>query len=190
MGTPPLKYVFPRRNRLISALSHAVIVVEAGERSGALITVQWALEQGRDVGAVPGFPGDARSRGSNRLIKTGAFPVEGIEDILEAVPRIGVARDVPPRSSSARGERPAGGRETPARDSAGGTPGISGSADPGLSEEASAILDALGSSPVDADALARHVEMPAATVQRSLLELELKGLVEREASGLYNKRRS
>ncbi len=88
MGTPALKFVFPRRNRLISAFSRAVVVVEAGERSGALITARWALEQGRDVGAVPGFPGDARSRGANALIKTGAFPVERVEDIFEAVPRL------------------------------------------------------------------------------------------------------
>gem|GEM_PF-4170339 len=69
MKTEPSRFAFPRRNRLISALSRSVVVVEAGPRSGALITVQWALEQGRDVGAVPGSPGDFRSRGTNEPLE-------------------------------------------------------------------------------------------------------------------------
>ncbi len=194
MGTPPLKYVFPRRNRLISAFSHAVIVVEAGERSGALITAKWALEQGRDVGAVPGFPGDARSRGSNGLIKSGAFTVEGIDDILEAVPRIGVARDHPTRRADVPGEGAPGENGTAAGDGGaralGETLGRGRPDEAGLTAEASSVLNALGSSPVDVDAIARHMEMPAAAVQRSLLDLELRGFVEREASGLYYRKRS
>jgi DNA processing protein len=193
MGTPPLKYVFPRRNRLISAFSHAVIVVEAGERSGALITAKWALEQGRDVGAVPGFPGDARSRGSNALIKSGAFTVESIDDILAAVPRIGVARDHPTLRPGVSGQVASGKRESAAEGRA-EAPGESEleslSGDSGLTIEASLVLDALGSSPVDVDAIARHMDMSAAAVLRSLLDLELRGFVEREASGLYYRKRS
>lgn len=166
MGTPPLKYVFPQRNRLISGLSRAVVVCEARERSGALITARWALEQGRDVGAVPGFPGDPHCRGSNRLIKTGAFVVEGVADILEAVPILGpAARPSPP----------------PAGDRGRGAP-------PDLAEGARAVLDALGPGPVDIDTLARHAGFSAPALQALLLELELRGLVERDASGGYHTR--
>jgi DNA processing protein len=185
MGTQPLKFVFPRRNRLISAFSHAVIVVEAGERSGALITAKWAIEQGRDVGAVPGFPGDARSRGANALIKSGAFAVESIDDVLAAVPRVVVARDAPPGLRSALG-RPGDPRAT------GTFPDEvdRGAVGHALTGDESSILEALGSSGVDVDTVSRHAELPPAAVQRALLELELRGLVEREPSGLYYRRRS
>lgn len=165
MGTPPLKHVFPQRNRLISGLSHVVVVVEARERSGALITARWALEQGRDVGAVPGFPGDPHCRGSNRLIKTGAFAVEGVADILEAVPILG------PEARPMTG--PPGGRQGPPAD---------------LPEDARAVLDALGASAVDIDTLSRHAGLSASVLQALLLDLELRGWVERDASGAYHAR--
>lgn len=82
-GTPPLPSHFPLRNRIISGLSTAVVVVEAGDRSGSLITARMALEQGRDVLAVPGGVGSGRYRGSHALIKDGARLVETVEDVLQ-----------------------------------------------------------------------------------------------------------
>ncbi|MEE9270107.1 MAG: DNA-processing protein DprA [Candidatus Krumholzibacteria bacterium] len=165
MGTPPLRHTFPQRNRLISAFSHAVVVVEAGRRSGALLTASWALEQGREVGAVPGFPGDPRSCGVNSLLKGGAFPVEGVDDILEAAPRL-----------RARASRPWGG------------PAASGGrVQAGLSAEANAILDVVGGHHADPDAVARHLKTSVARVQAILLELEIRGVVARDAMGMYHK---
>jgi DNA processing protein len=84
-GTPPLKPFFPLRNRIISGLVRAVVIVEAGERSGSLITARLALEQGRDVLAVPGNVLNGRNRGAHALIRDGAKIVESVDDILEEV---------------------------------------------------------------------------------------------------------
>ncbi|MCZ6766768.1 MAG: DNA-processing protein DprA [bacterium] len=162
MGTPALKHVFPMRNRLISALSHMVVVVEAANRSGALITAKWALEQGRDVGAVPGFPGDARSQGVNSLLKSGAMPIEGVGDILEAVPllrRATIERTAEPLIAPRRAE-----------------------AD--LSSEARAVFETLGGAPIDVDSIVDHVKLTVSQVQCALLELEVAGLANRDDGGL------
>jgi len=82
-GVPPLKQNFPQRNRIISGLSRGIIVVEAGEKSGALITVDFALEQGRDVFAVPGPITSDKSKGTNNLISEGAKLIQGTADVLE-----------------------------------------------------------------------------------------------------------
>lgn len=88
-GTRPLPQFFPQRNRIISGLSRAVVIVEAGERSGSLITARCALEQGRDVLAVPGNVLSGRNRGGHALLRDGAKIVEGADDILEELNGVG-----------------------------------------------------------------------------------------------------
>jgi DNA processing protein len=162
MGMHAAAHVFPRRNRLISALSHAVVVVEGGLRSGALITARWALEQGREVGAVPGFPGDFRAQGPNQIIRQGGFLVEGAGDVFDAVPRLR-----PPQRS-----------ESEERDDEGAD------AEPGTAQ----VLSALSRTAAAADDIAALTGLDVAQVQRHLLELELSGLVECDAAGRYARR--
>lgn len=83
IGTPPLPYNFPLRNRIISGLSDVVIVVEARDKSGSLITADYALEQGKTIFACPGRVGDSLSRGTNNLIKQGAYILTSADDVLE-----------------------------------------------------------------------------------------------------------
>lgn len=178
MGMTAKSFVFPLRNRLISAFSHAVVVVEAGGRSGALITAKWALEQGREVGAVPGFPGNFRSRGTNRLLKQGAFVVENVSDITAAVPRLASVFASRSRPDSGEIDGP---DAAPAAGEDGGWRGRALR----LQKDADRVLAVLGKTPTDPDALARHVDMDAATVQRLLLHLEMAGRVERDSLGRY-----
>ena len=94
MGTQPQARHFPVRNRLISGLSQAIVVIEAAAKSGSLITAKTALDQGRDVYAVPGHPFDARASGCNILIRDGATLVRNAEDIIEALPKLPLQTDI------------------------------------------------------------------------------------------------
>ena len=108
-GTPPLPFHFPMRNRLISGLARGVVVIEAGEKSGSLITASCALEQGRDVMAVPGTILTGRNRGGHRLLRDGARIVEGAADVLEEL-------GLRPASSADGGEQPEGSSGDPVID--------------------------------------------------------------------------
>ncbi|WP_262690502.1 DNA-processing protein DprA [Kordiimonas aestuarii] len=99
-GTQPQARHFPRRNRIISGLSDGVLIIEAAERSGSLITARFAAEQGRDVFAAPGSPLDPRARGGNKLIKDGAVLVQSTDDILDELRRWPELAVAPPKSAS------------------------------------------------------------------------------------------
>jgi DNA processing protein len=146
---------FPRRNRLISGLARGVVVVEAAEKSGSLITAQCALDQGREIFAVPGSPLDPRARGANRLIKEGAILTESAEDILSVLsPMLGGAFEEPDRLSPV----------SP-------TQALEAEAD----RIRARVEEALGPAPVEIDELIRQLGAPAAAVRTVLLELELAG---------------
>jgi DNA processing protein len=153
---------FPRRNRLISGASVAVVIVEAAHRSGSLITARMAAEQGREVFAVPGSPLDPRTAGANDLIKQGAALVTSAEDIINVVNPI-LSRPI----------------ETPLEEPGGGGFGE----DAGEAERAR-IVALLGPTPVSIDDLIRLSGAATSTVRVVLLELELAGRLQRHRGGL------
>ena len=163
MSLAPRAQHFPRRNRIISGLCRAVVVVEAAARSGSLITARTALDQGRDVMAVPGHPFDARSTGSNMLIRDGAPLVRGIEDILEVLSA--------PSERDDTVEEPT---ETPE------TKVVT----PLQADLHRQILERLGPTPVAEDQVIRDVGAPADTVSPEILALEMEGKICRDSGGL------
>ena len=159
-GWQPRSRDFPRRNRLISGIAHGVVLVEAARRSGSLHTARFALEQGRDVLAVPGSPLDPRCDGCNALIRDGAVLVRHGEDVISA---LDVARALPPLPPLI--EEPEHERSLTPDD---------------ISADArQRIVDALGPTPIDIDELIRHTDLSASAVHIVLLELELAGRLER-----------
>ncbi len=155
-GTSPLPGNFPRRNRLISGMSVATIVVEAGLRSGSLGTARLALEQGREVGAVPGAIQNRMAAGTNRLLRDGAALISCCEDILALMPQ-GLPPGAMPASESAGGHD----RQDPA--------------DP--------VWQALEMFPLTIDSLAARTGWDIAPLGARLAELELAGSVRREPGG-------
>ncbi|WP_407174924.1 DNA-processing protein DprA [Bradyrhizobium sp. STM 3562] len=164
LGHEPRARDFPRRNRLISGAGLGVVVVEAAQRSGSLITARMAAEQGREVFAVPGSPLDPRAAGTNDLIKQGATLVTEAADIIQAVAPIM--------------ERPIA------------LPANEPDSDPLESNLPSAerdrVVTLLGPTPVSIDDLIRMADMPASMVRTVLLELELAGKLERHGGGLVS----
>jgi DNA processing protein len=161
-GTQPQARHFPRRNRIVSGAALGVLVVEAALRSGSLITARLALEQGREVFAVPGSPLDPRCRGANDLLRHGATLVESVDDILGPLaPHLGPALTERRREpfDAAIGENP-GGRD--------------------LEAARRRILDLLSPAPLPVDELVRQCQLSPALVVTVLLELELAGRIERQ----------
>jgi DNA processing protein len=156
VGLQPQARHFPRRNRIISGLASGVVIVEAAEGSGSLITANFALEQGREVFAVPGSPLDPRARGTNRLIREGATLIENAEDVLTGL-----------RASSS----PRMFHEPPA---------ATGPVDDAEADRVRVqIEELLGPAPVEIDELARQTKAPVQAVLTVILELEIAGRIER-----------
>jgi DNA processing protein len=168
-GTRPLASHFPRRNRILSGLALGVVVVEAAEGSGSLITARLALDQGREVFAVPGPLDAPLSRGPHGLIKQGAKLVETVEDIVEEL--------LPQLAESACGVSERRSRFTPARTPAGGLGNAEALNLSGLSAEEKCVLTLITHEPVTIDALTARTGLPPAVVAGALLELELKEVV-------------
>ncbi len=156
-GTRPHPFFFPLRNRIISGLSRAVVVIEAGEKSGSLITARCALEQGREVLAVPGSVLNGRNRGGHALLKDGAKVVETAVDILEELGLDG-------ERAGATAETRARGRPVPA--------------DP-------VFCALVEGEAVDLDAIADRTGLPASRLLPRLFDLEMQGLVRRLGGGRF-----
>lgn len=160
-GTPPLADHFPRRNRIISGLSLGVLVVEAAPRSGSLITARLALEQGREVFAIPGSIHSPMSRGPHALIRQGAKLTESVADILE---ELAAQLDEHFRQ--------------PAREEV-----LRGALDP----QRQRVLDAVGFEPTAFDHLVERLEMPVDALSSALLTLELDGRIASAPGGAYQR---
>ncbi|MGD8456814.1 MAG: DNA-processing protein DprA [Anaerolineales bacterium] len=147
IGTPPESFNFPPRNRIISGLSIATVIIEAGQRSGALITAEFAVNQGREVFAVPGKITAPQSKGTNRLIREGAHPLLNPEDLMSALDLTMVTEH-----QTARTILPADATEA-------------------------ALFNVLGHEPKHVDEIGREVNLPIEQVSSTLALMELKGLV-------------
>jgi len=152
IATPPLAFNFPARNRIISGLALGVVVVEATEKSGSLITAAQALEQGREVFAVPGAAGSSRSRGPHRLIRQGAKLVERVEDVIEEI-----APQLATRFAAVEKAAPV--------------------VPPDLSAEGKQIFALVSDAPRHIDEVIEQSGMTPGKVSEILLDLEIRGLL-------------
>jgi DNA processing protein len=166
MGWQPRGRDFPRRNRIIAAMSLGVVVVEAAMRSGSLITARLATEIGREVMAAPGSPLDPRCEGSNALLREGATLITRSEHVIEALGPL-IDRGPPPPPPISLAQAGAAGFETPAP----------------ADDDRARVLELLGPSPAAIDDLVRQSGAGPRTVQVVLLELELAGRLDRRDDG-------
>jgi DNA processing protein len=167
IGVAPLKQNFPRRNRILSGLAVGTLVVEAALRSGSLITARLALEQGREVFAIPGSIHNAVARGCHRLLRDGARLVETADDIFEELePIIGKLGCSVPASGSVR----------------------AGPVAPSLDKEYEILLDAVGFEPADLDQIVVRTGFEAGAVASMLLILELDGRIQQQPGARYCRR--
>lgn len=179
-GMQPLARHFPQRNRIVSGLAHAVVVVEAAPRSGSLITARNALDQGREVMAVPGHPLDERAGGCNLLIREGALLVRGVEDVIAAL-------------AALPGQRPERAPVRPAAVPAGRQRSGPHSLHSPVSAERDStplphlILDRLSRSPIAEDQVFRDLGISVREGAPALLSLELDGRVLRHPGGLLSR---
>lgn len=171
-GYQPRGQDFPRRNRIISGISHGVLIVEAAKRSGTLVTARYAGEQGREVFAVPGHPLDPRAEGTNQLLKSGATIATEPDDILEALAPLLSLR---PQLEEPRGAAPV----APAPPQ---PPPL-----PITENDRAAILSAPGPAPTDIDAIARTAGLSTRAAQIAIMELDLAGRIARHGSGLISR---
>jgi len=168
LGEQPQARHFPRRNRLISGLARGLVVVEAAERSGSLITAQYALEQGREIFAVPGSPLDPRAKGANRLIRDGATLTESAEDVLAVLGPILGGDFREPEAASPKSPPDAAALEAEA------------------DRVRRAVEEALGPAPVQVDEVIRLTGATTSAVLTVLLELELAGRCRRHAGNMVS----
>jgi DNA processing protein len=180
LGAEPQARHFPRRYRIISGMARGVVVVEAAAKSGSLITARFALEQGREVFAVPGSPLDPRSRGCNDLLRNGATLTETAADVLAQLGPF-LDREMPPARPRERVLQPrlplaAAGPNPPAA--------------PPIPEDAALelLIEKLSPTPVPVDELVRQCHLSAASIATLLLELELAGRIERHPGNLVSLR--
>ena len=163
LGTPPLAANFPRRNRIISGLCVGTLVVEATLQSGSLITAQLAVDEGKDVFAIPGSIHSVQSRGCHALIRQGAKLVDCVEDVLSELQLAPASIQMANPDSACATVSAA----TPAPDSA--------------------LLQALGFEPADLDSLQQRTGLPTALLQADLMQLELDGAVARLPGGRFQR---
>lgn len=185
-GMKPFARHFPMRNRIISGLAHGTIVVEAAARSGSLLTAHDALDQGREVMAVPGHPFDARSAGCNILLRDGAMLIRGARDVLDTLaatsPLAHSEMEVPKETLAQPGPVPEHDPEPIIPPPAPETRNLADHA--ALHRE---ILSRLAAAPVAEDALIRELHAPADRVSSEILTLELEGRISRKPGGLLSR---
>ncbi len=199
-GLGPRRHHFPLRNRILAGLCVAVVVIEAGARSGSLITARWAVDQGRELFALPGRVDHPMARGCHRLLREGAHLAESPEEVLDHLglaPRSGAEHDPtgePVGASGAPPPHPGGGGRT-ARHSADRFPGGSGASRGGDARAggrdgarpASAVERALVGETLSADQIAGALGCPVEEVLSELVQLELCGRAIRGPGGLYRR---